>query len=183
MLSERHHRYTHSGNCVQPPFSFPAQLSQCIPFTETAISRVCCSSIPILHARPFGRPLTDRETMLHVKLRFKVKPMTNVLTIGQVARQAGLKPSAVRYYERHRIIPPAQRLPNGYRVYDAETLRWLSFVRRAQGFGMSLENVKELLQLASHGRTPCERVRQLETRALRELRTAAPGLEHYLRAE
>jgi DNA-binding transcriptional MerR regulator len=87
--------------------------------------------------------------------------MTNVLTIGQVARQAGLKPSAVRYYERHRIIPRAQRLPNGYRVYDAETLRWLSFVRRAQGFGMSLENVKELLQLASHGRTPCERVRQL----------------------
>ncbi len=107
--------------------------------------------------------------MLHIKLRFKVKTMTNVLTIGRVARQAGLKPSAVRYYERHRIIPPAQRLPNGYRVYDAETLRWLSFVRRAQGFGMSLENVKELLQLASHGRTPCERVRQLARQHVGEI--------------
>ncbi len=95
--------------------------------------------------------------------------MTNVLTIGQVARQAGLKTSAVRYYERHRIILPAQRLPNGYRVYDAETLRWLSFVRRAQGFGMSLENVKELLQLASHGRTPCERVRQLARQHVSEI--------------
>jgi DNA-binding transcriptional MerR regulator len=107
--------------------------------------------------------------MLHIKLRFKVKTMTNVLTIGRVARQAGLKPSAVRYYERHRIIPPAQRLPNGYRVYDAETLRWLSFVRRAQGFGMSLENVRELLQLASHGRTPCERVRQLAQQHVSEI--------------
>lgn len=114
--------------------------------------------------------------------------MTNVLTIGQAARQAGLKPSAVRYYERHRIIPPAQRLPNGYRVYDADTLRWLSFVRSAQGFGMSLENVKELLQLASHGRTPCERVRQLARQhlneidqSMRDLRTLKGQLELLLR--
>ncbi|MGH7779276.1 MAG: MerR family DNA-binding protein [Candidatus Binataceae bacterium] len=112
----------------------------------------------------------------------------NTFTIGQVARQAGLKPSAVRYYEKHRIIPPAQRLPNGYRVYDADTLRWLSFVRRAQGFGMSLENVKELLQLASHGRTPCERVRQLAhqhlgeiDQSIRDLRTLKGQLELLLR--
>ncbi len=112
----------------------------------------------------------------------------NTLTVGQVARQAGLKASAVRYYEKHRIIPPAQRLPNGYRVYDADTLRWLSFVRRAQGFGMSLENVKELLQLASHGRTPCERVRQLARQhvseidqSIRDLRTLKGQLELLLR--
>lgn len=112
----------------------------------------------------------------------------NAFTIGQVARQSGLKPSAVRYYERHRIIPPAPRLPNGYRVYDEDTLRWLSFVRRAQGFGMSLENVKELLQLAGHGRTPCERVRQLARQhlteidqSIRDLRTLKSQLELLLR--
>ena len=112
----------------------------------------------------------------------------NIFTIGQVARQAGLKASAVRYYEKHRIIPPAQRLPNGYRVYDADTLRWLSFVRRAQGFGMSLDNVKELLQLTSHGKTPCERVRQLARQHLteidqtiRDLRTLKGQLELLLR--
>lgn len=112
----------------------------------------------------------------------------NAFTIGQVARQAGLKASAVRYYEKHRIIPPAQRLPNGYRVYDPDTLRWLSFVRRAQGFGMSLDNVKELLQLASHGRTPCERVRQLARQhvseidhSIRDLRTLKAQLELLLR--
>jgi DNA-binding transcriptional MerR regulator len=112
----------------------------------------------------------------------------NPFTIGQVARQAGLKPSAVRYYERHRIIPPARRLPNGYRVYDEDTLRWLSFVRRAQGFGMSLENVKELLQLARHGTTPCERVRQLTRQHvseidqnIRDLRTLKGQLELLLR--
>jgi DNA-binding transcriptional MerR regulator len=112
----------------------------------------------------------------------------SAFTIGKVARQAGLKASAVRYYEKHRIIPPAQRLPNGYRVYDADTLRWLSFVRRAQGFGMSLDNVKELLQLASHGRTPCERVRQLARQhvseidqGIRDLRTLKAQLELLLR--
>jgi len=112
----------------------------------------------------------------------------NTLTIGQLARQAGLKASAVRYYEKHRIIPPALRLPNGYRVYDADTLRWLGFVRRAQGFGMSLENVKELLQLASHGRTPCERVRQLAgqhlaeiDQSIRDLQTLKGQLELLLR--
>lgn len=112
----------------------------------------------------------------------------SAFTIGQVARRAGLKASAVRYYEKHRIIPPAQRLPNGYRVYDAETLRWLSFVRRAQGFGMSLENVREILQLASHGRAPCERVRQLACQhvseidqSIRDLQTLKNQLEQLLR--
>lgn len=112
----------------------------------------------------------------------------NTFTIGQVAHQAGLKASAVRYYEKHRIIPPAQRLPNGYRIYNADTLRWLSFVRRAQGFGMSLENVKELIQLTSHGGTPCERVRQLAREHLAEidqtigdLRTLKGQLELLLR--
>jgi DNA-binding transcriptional MerR regulator len=95
--------------------------------------------------------------------------MNKSLTIGQVARGVGLRPSAVRYYERHRIIPPAQRLPNGYRVYDADTLRWLRFVRRAQSFGMSLDNVKELLQLARHGTAPCERVRELARQHLSDI--------------
>jgi MerR family copper efflux transcriptional regulator len=93
----------------------------------------------------------------------------NALTIGEIASRAGLKASAIRYYEKHRVIPSAQRLPNGYRVYDAETLRWLNFVRRAQGFGMSLENVKELLQLVNHGQPPCERVRQLARQRLSEI--------------
>ena len=114
--------------------------------------------------------------------------MTDAFTIGQVARHAGLKPTAIRFYEKHRIIPPAQRLPNGYRVYDGETLRWLGFVRRAQGFGMSLENVKELLQLARHGTEPCERVRQLARQhlseidqSIRDLRTLKGQLELLLR--
>ena len=114
--------------------------------------------------------------------------MTDAFTIGQVARHAGLKPTAIRFYEKHRIIPPAQRLPNGYRVYDEDALRWLSFVRRAQGFGMSLENVKELLQLARHGGTPCERVRQLARehlaeidQSIRDLRSLKGQLELLLR--
>jgi DNA-binding transcriptional MerR regulator len=103
--------------------------------------------------------------------------MENSFTVGQLARQAGLKPSAVRYYERHRIIPPARRLPNGYRVYDADNLRWLRFVRSAQGFGMSLKDVKELLQLTRHGGSPCGRVRELAREHVTEIDQSIRALQ------
>lgn len=112
----------------------------------------------------------------------------NTFTIGQVARQAGLKPSAVRYYEAHRIIPRPHRLPNGYRVYPGDTATWLRFIRRAQAFGMKLDDIKELLSLAIGGTMPCERVRELAReqikqidRKMRELQTLRGQLQKLVR--
>jgi RNA polymerase primary sigma factor len=50
-------------------------------------------------------------------------------------------------------------------------------------FGLDGEPPQTLEEVGSQLGITRERVRQLETRALRELRTANPGLEHYLRAE
>lgn len=114
--------------------------------------------------------------------------MNSELTVGQVARQAGLKPSAVRYYEMHKIIPRAQRLPNGYRAYSPETVDWLRFIRRAQAFSMSLDDIRELLRLAIGGQMPCDRVRALARehlkqidRNVRELQTLRTQLQKLLR--
>lgn len=114
--------------------------------------------------------------------------MRHSLTIGQIGCQAGMKPSAVRYYERRGVIPPAQRLANGYRVYDLQAVRRLCFVRRAQALGMRLKDAQELLQLAEAGRSPCRRVRQLARQRvgeidqrIRELRTLRGQLEQLLR--
>jgi DNA-binding transcriptional MerR regulator len=95
--------------------------------------------------------------------------MKKLLTVGALAREAGLNPSAVRYYETHRVIPRAPRLPNGYRVYSPDAVNWLRFVRRAQAFGMRLEEIKELLRLAVNGQTPCGRVRELARRHLEQI--------------
>lgn len=113
----------------------------------------------------------------HPLFKFPLRSRHRPFTVRELARQLGLRPSAVRYYERCRIIPPAQRLPNDYRVYDAKTLRTLSFVRRAQIFGMSLDNVSELMRLAEDGRTPCERVRQLARQHLKEIDQTVRDLE------
>jgi MerR family transcriptional regulator, copper efflux regulator len=91
------------------------------------------------------------------------------LTVGQVARRAGLNSSAVRYYETHKIIPRARRLPNGYRAYSSETVDWLRFIQRAQAFGMSLADIQELLRLAIGGKMPCARVRALAREHLRQI--------------
>jgi len=68
-----------------------------------------------------------------------------MLTIGHVARQVGVQPSAIRYYEAQGILRPADRRPNGYRVYTDNAVKLLLFVKRAQALGITLKEIKPLL--------------------------------------
>src|SRR2546425_10802051 len=79
------------------------------------------------------------------------------LRIGEVARAAGVNIQTLRYYERHRLLRPASRALNGYRCYDAESVRLLRFVKRAQGLGFSLSEVQALLRLRETRGVPCPR--------------------------
>src|SRR5574341_248610 len=92
-----------------------------------------------------------------------------MLTIGLVARQVGVRPSAIRYYEAQGILKPAARRPNGYRVYTNDTVKLLLFVRQAQALGITLKEVKPLLDLAAQGQPPCEHVKDLARRHLRDI--------------
>ena len=91
-----------------------------------------------------------------------------MLTIGTVAKRTGLRSSAIRYYEAHGLLR-SQRLPNGYRVYNDDAISALRFLRRAQGFGISLREIKQLLELSSRGQQPCARVREVARHHLREV--------------
>jgi len=71
------------------------------------------------------------------------------LSIGSLARQAGVGIDTVRYYERAGLLAPAGRLPSGYRRYTAVELGRLRFIRRAQTLGFSLKEIQELLALSS----------------------------------
>jgi MerR family copper efflux transcriptional regulator len=90
------------------------------------------------------------------------------MRISVVARRAGLHSSAIRYYEAHGLLR-SRRLPSGYRVYDEEAIAALRFLRRAQGFGIALKEIKELLDLSSRGHRPCPRVRELARHHLQEV--------------
>lgn len=65
------------------------------------------------------------------------------LSISQVARQVGLRPSAIRYYEEIGILAPARRV-SGQRRYDETVLYRLAVVRRAQEAGFTLDEIRQL---------------------------------------
>lgn len=64
-------------------------------------------------------------------------------TISQVARQMGLQPSAIRYYERIGLLPPAPRV-SGQRRYDSTVLYRLAVLQRARHLGFTLDEIRQL---------------------------------------
>jgi MerR family transcriptional regulator, copper efflux regulator len=67
------------------------------------------------------------------------------LRVSELAEQAGVPASTVRFYERSGLLSPARRARNGYRVFDESALDELVFVQRAKGIGMSLEDIADLV--------------------------------------
>lgn len=70
------------------------------------------------------------------------------LSIGQLAKLAGVRIDTVRYYERDGLLAPAGRLASGYRRYGQAELKRLRFIRRAKALGFSLDDIRTLLTLS-----------------------------------
>jgi DNA-binding transcriptional MerR regulator len=70
------------------------------------------------------------------------------LKIGELARQTGLSIKTIRYYERRGLLEQPPRTQGGYRLYGPEEVARLRFVRRAKLLGLTLEEIKELVELA-----------------------------------
>jgi len=75
------------------------------------------------------------------------------LTVGEVARRAGVNTSALRFYESNGLIS-SDRTPAGHRRYHADVLRRVSFIRVAQRVGLSLAEIRAALDSLPDGRTP-----------------------------
>jgi MerR family transcriptional regulator, copper efflux regulator len=71
------------------------------------------------------------------------------LGIGQLAKRGGVGIDTVRYYERNGLLTPQMRLASGYRRYSEVELARLRFIRRAQGLGFTLKEIKQLLALSA----------------------------------
>ena len=81
------------------------------------------------------------------------------LTIGQLAKQAGVNRETVRYYERRRLLSRPSRSISGYRVFSDDAVRRLRFIRHAKMLGFSLNEIRELLALRVDSIDACDRVR------------------------
>jgi MerR family redox-sensitive transcriptional activator SoxR len=90
------------------------------------------------------------------------------LTISEVARQVGLQPSAIRYYERVGVLLPAQRM-SGQRRYDATVLHRLAVIQRARQTGFTLDEIRELFFGFREAAPASQRWQKLSRRKLAEL--------------
>ena len=70
-----------------------------------------------------------------------------LMSIGQVARAAGVATTTLRYYEREGVLIPTGRSEAGYRLYDQRAVEQLAFIRSAQAVGFTLEDIHMLLNL------------------------------------
>lgn len=91
------------------------------------------------------------------------------MTIGKVARQAGIGVETVRYYEREGLIPAPPRSTSGYRRYPADSVRRLTFIRQAKALGFSLAEIRELLNLSNDTSASSEAVKQLAESKLADI--------------
>jgi Hg(II)-responsive transcriptional regulator len=83
-----------------------------------------------------------------------------ILTTGQLAKQAHVNRETVRYYERRRLLQRPPRSITGYRVFSSDALTRLRFIRRAKMLGFSLEEIKDLLTLRVRSIDTCDRVQK-----------------------
>jgi MerR family redox-sensitive transcriptional activator SoxR len=98
------------------------------------------------------------------------------LTISNVARQAGLRPSAIRYYEQIGILPLAQRI-SGQRRYDQTMLYRLAVIQRSRQLGFTLDEIKKLFFGFRKGTPASKRWKELSRRKLAELAQLMEGIK------
>lgn len=83
------------------------------------------------------------------------------MTVGAAAAAAGVSAKAVRLWESKGLLPAAERTEAGYRMFTDDDLDVLRFIRQAKTLGLTLPEIKDILDLQRDGATPCGRVTEL----------------------
>jgi len=107
------------------------------------------------------------------------------MQIGMVAKKIGLSADAIRFYERNSLLPRPPRTPGGFRQYGENDVETLAFIRRVQGLGFKLSEIRGLLNLRGNRLQACAPVRRrLEEKLVDVQRKLADlqKLEHELRS-
>lgn len=92
-----------------------------------------------------------------------------LLRIGDLSRVTGVSTQAIRYYERIGLLDLPLRSESGYRLYSADYVDRVGFIKRAKLLDLSLSEVGELIALSSEGIRPCAHLMDLVRRRLADL--------------
>ena len=83
------------------------------------------------------------------------------MRIGELAEATGTTTKTLRFYEDSGLLPPPERTVNGYRDYDQNAIARLDFIRRGRAAGLTLAQVREVLDIRDAGTAPCHHVKEL----------------------
>jgi DNA-binding transcriptional MerR regulator len=99
------------------------------------------------------------------------------MQIGIVARKVGLSVDAIRFYERNALLPRPSRTQGGFRRYGERDVETLTFIRRVQGLGFKLSEIRGLLSLRGNRMQPCAPVRRRLQTKLADVRQKIENLQ------
>src|SRR5688572_13067672 len=105
--------------------------------------------------------------------------MNEGLQIGEVAKRAGVSIDTLRYYEKVKLLPRAGRSTGGFRLFAAEHVDRVRFIKHAQELGFSLDEIRDLL--ATGGTEECRKVRDLLKRKIAEMDERLKSMKQFRR--
>jgi MerR family copper efflux transcriptional regulator len=105
-----------------------------------------------------------------------------VLTIGQVAKLAGVGVETIRFYERQGLLLQAGRKDSGYRQFSDDAVARLRFIRRAKELGFSLKEVRELLDIQQNPNASRADVKRHAQARLGDIEAKIRDLERMMKA-
>ena len=106
----------------------------------------------------------------------------DTMTIGKVAKGAGVGVETIRFYEREGLIDQPRRTDSGYRAYPVDTVDRVRFVRHAKELGFSLTEIKELMAWRIAPGTTCGQIKKRAEAKIGDIEDRIRGLQRMKQA-
>lgn len=100
-----------------------------------------------------------------------------MLTIGDLSRRTGVKVPTIRYYEQMGLLDAAERSEGNQRRYGTPERERLSFIKHARDLGLTIESIRELIDLAAHPDEPCAQADRIAAEQLLAVRAKIAKLK------
>lgn len=100
-----------------------------------------------------------------------------MLTIGDLSRRTGVKVPTIRYYEQMGLMTEPERSEGNQRRYGKTERDRLSFIKHARDLGLTIESIRELLELSAHPERPCDQADRIAAEQLQAVRDRIAKLQ------
>ncbi|MFU0505283.1 MerR family transcriptional regulator [Pseudaminobacter sp. NGMCC 1.201702] len=93
-----------------------------------------------------------------------------MFSIGDLSRRTGVKVPTIRYYEQMGLLEAPERSEGNQRRFGKKELERLAFIRHARDLGITIESIRELIDLSGHAEKPCADADRIAREQLQSVR-------------